>query len=274
MFKYCNANGISIAYQDRGAGEPLLLLMGLGASSLKWEPHMAVYEKFFRVIAPDNRGSGKSDKPKLETYTIREMAQDALAVLDAAGIESAHINGISMGGAIAQYIAIHYPQRVRSVVLTNTFPRCSNSFRRSIQFLRDLRGSIDDSLFGSILTWIIYSSAFQERNDAYIQKATIQDPDSENPVPVYAFKAQCNGILGFDATKELHKIAAPVLIASGDLDQFAPVWLTREMAEAIPDVEEYVCHDGGHAQHWEQLEAYNAITLSFLLRHSRVKDDR
>ena len=102
MFKYCNANGISIAYQDRGAGEPLLLLMGLGASSLKWEPHMAVYEKFFRVIAPDNRGSGKSDKPKLETYTIREMAQDALAVLDAAGIESAHINGISMAGAIAQ----------------------------------------------------------------------------------------------------------------------------------------------------------------------------
>ena len=269
MYKYCNSGSVRIAYQDSGtAGEPLLLLMGLGASSLKWKPHMDEYEKHFRVIAPDNRGSGRSDKPETESYSIAEMADDALSALDAEGIRAAHINGISMGGAIAQYIAIHHPERVRSLVLTNTFPRCSVSFRRSIEFLRDACGQVDGTTFGRILQWIIYSSVFQETDEAYMLDMEANDPDKECPVPNYAFKAQCNAILGFDVKGQLGSISAPTLIAEGELDLFVPLWLAREMSDAIPGAEVYVCPNGGHVQHWEQLEAYNARTLEFLLKHS------
>ena len=89
------------------------------------------------MLAIDNRGSGCSSKPECEAYSIADMAADVIALLDALGIERAHVNGISMGGAVAQYLAIHYPERVKSVILTNTFPRCNVSFRRCIEFLRD-----------------------------------------------------------------------------------------------------------------------------------------
>lgn len=266
MFKTCLSNGVKIAYQDRGCGEPLLLIMGLGASSLKWEPHIQAYGPHFRVLAMDNRGAGHSDKPETDAYTIAEMAADAIAVLDAEGIDSAHVNGISMGGAVAQYLAIHYPERVRSLVLTNTFPRCNVSLRRSIEFLRDSNGQLDGRTFGRILQWIIYAFPFQETNEAFILDGEANDADSANPQPSYAFKAQCNAILGFDEAANLGKIACPTLVCAGDKDLFAPVPLTMDMVNAIPGCELYMCRDGGHVQHWEQLEAYNEKSLEFLLR--------
>lgn len=157
MVKKIFANGIEIGYQDRGQGEPLVLVMGLGASSLKWEPHILCYEKHFRVLAIDNRGSGCSSKPECEAYSIADMAADVIALLDALGIERAHVNGISMGGAVAQYLAIHYPDRIKSVILTNTFPRCNVSFRRCIEFLRDAIDQLDGRSFGRIAQWMIFS---------------------------------------------------------------------------------------------------------------------
>ena len=84
----------------------------------------------------DNRGAGQSDKPVSYSYTIEEMARDTIGFMDAVGIESAHFNGISMGGAITQYLAVHYPERVRSIILTNTFPSCCVSHRNSARGLR------------------------------------------------------------------------------------------------------------------------------------------
>lgn len=267
MINQCQSNGITISYEERGSGEPFLLLMGLGAPGSKWELHMRAYEKHFRVIAVDNRGTGLSDKPFSYAYTIEEMAKDALGVLDHLGIQSAHLNGISMGGAIAQYLAIHYPQRVRSVILTNTFPYCNVSFRRAIEFLRDSRGQLDDITFGRLVQWIIYAPSFQDRNEAFLLEDEAKGLNAP-PMPAYAYKAQCNAILAHNALHDLSKIQAPVLVAAGDHDLFVPVPLTMELYHAIPDAELYLCKDGGHVQHWEHLDAYNDITLKFLLSHS------
>lgn len=267
MIKQIIANGIEIGYQDRGSGEPLVLVMGLGASSLKWEPHIACYERHFRVLAIDNRGSGRSSRPVCEAYSIADMAADVIALLDALGIERAHVNGISMGGAVAQYLAIYYPERVRSVILTNTFPRCNVSFRRSIKFLRDSIEQLDGKTFGRIVQWIIYASAFQERNEAFMLDAEANDADAANPMPAYAYKAQCNAILAFDELKNLGRIKAPVLVVAGESDLFVPVPLTMEMVGAIPGCRLHMVKDGGHVQHWEDLEGYNRVTLDFLLEH-------
>ena len=267
MRKECKANGITISYEERGSGEPLVLLMGLGASGRKWEPHIAAYEPYFHIFAPDNRGAGQSDKPVSYAYTIQEMAEDTIGMMDAAGIEKAHLNGISMGGAIAQYLAVHYPERVCSMILTNTFPYCCVSFRRAIELMRETCGQLDPVTSIRLCQWIIFAQPFQETNEAYMLECEYGDLNEPHPMPSYAYKAQCNAILGFDILSELGKVAAPTLVVGGDRDLFVPVHVTEEMAAAIPGAKLYMARDGGHVQHWEQLETYNQMTLDFLLEH-------
>ena len=261
------AGGMTIGYQESGSGEPLILLMGLGAPSEKWAPHIAAYEKHFHCYATDNRGAGISDKPVAYAYTIREMAEDTIAFMDAMDIEKAHFNGISMGGAIAQYLAVFYPERVRSVILTNTFPNCCVTFRRSIELVREANGQLDPITAGRLTQWIIYAQPFQEEHEDEMLKAEAEDLAYPHPMPSYAFKAQCNAILGFDILDRLPEIKAPVLIVGGELDLFAPVYVTKKMAEAIPGAKLYMAPGGGHVQHWEQLEKYNQVTLDFLLEN-------
>ena len=266
MRNQCKANGITISYEESGKGEPLILLMGLGAPGRKWAPHIAEYEKHFHVYAPDNRGAGQSDKPVSYAYTIRDMAEDTIGMMDALGIESAHLNGISMGGAIAQYLAVYYPERVRSMVLTNTFPYCCTSFRRAIELMREANGQLDPVTATRLCQWIIFAQPFQETNEDYMLECEYADLNEPYPMPSYAYKAQCNAILGFDILSELPRVKAPTLVVGGDRDLFVPVSVTKEMAEAIPGAELYMAPDGGHVQHWEQLETYNRITLEFLLK--------
>ena len=267
MTKQCKANGINISYEESGSGEPLFLLMGLGAPGIKWAPHIAAYEKHFHVYALDNRGAGQSDKPVAYAYTIEDMAKDTIGVMDALGISSAHFNGISMGGAIAQYIAVHYPERVRSVILTNTFPYCNVSFRRSIELLREANGQLDPITSGRLTQWIIYAQPFMEEHEDFMLQSEQEDMNYPHPMPSYAFKAQCNAILGFNEYENLKNITAPVLVVAGDMDLFIPVYLTMEMVNAIPGAKLYMAKNGGHVQHWEQLDTYNQVTLDFLLKN-------
>lgn len=270
MTKLYETNGIHISCEERGSGEPLLLIMGLGAPGAKWEPHAQAYEKHFRVLIPDNRGAGLSDKPEAGSYTVAEMAADMIGLLDAMGIDSAHINGISMGGAVAQHMAIHYPERVRSVILTNTFSHCCVSFRRAIELLRDTCGVLDGATATRLCQWIIFAQPFQEANEAYMLQCEQEDLSYPHPMPAYAYKAQCNAILGFDVREDLEKIQAPVLIVGGDRDLMIPVTVSEYMHDHIPGAELFLAKDGGHVQHWEQLEQYNRVTTEFLLKHAKA----
>ncbi len=271
MTKQCKSNGITISYEEFGTGEPLILLMGLGAPGSKWMPHIEAYKGHFHVYALDNRGAGQSDKPVAYSYSIEDMAKDTVGVMNSLGIEAAHFNGISMGGAIAQYIAVHYPERVRSVILTNTFPYCNVSFRRSIEILREANGQLDPITSGRLTQWFIFSQPFMEKHEDYMLDCEQADMAYPYPMPSYAFKAQCNAILSFNEYRNLPAIKAPVLVVAGDKDLFVPVYLTMKMVNAIPGAELYMAPDGGHVQHWEQLEKYNQVTLDFLLKNKTEK---
>src|SRR5580658_9592833 len=113
---FAQNKGARIYWDEQGSGEPLLLIMGLSYPSSMWHRSRPVLAKSYRTIALDNRGVGQSDAPP-GVYSIALMASDAAAVLDAAGLESAHVFGVSMGGMIAQEFALQYPQRVRSLIL-------------------------------------------------------------------------------------------------------------------------------------------------------------
>src|SRR5580692_3536100 len=113
---YTTSYGTRIFWEESGSGEPLLLIMGLGYSHEMWHRTRPVVSALYRTILFDNRGVGRSDVPQ-GAYSIAQMAADAAAVLDAAGVAKARVFGISMGGMIAQEFALNYPERVERLVL-------------------------------------------------------------------------------------------------------------------------------------------------------------
>src|SRR3990172_6307927 len=118
---YTLVNGIEIYYEVHGSGEPLLLIMGLGANAGSWVMQVPELSMEYKIIAFDNRGSGRSGKPN-EAYSIAQMADDAAALLDDLAIDSAHVFGMSMGGMIAQDLVLRHPERVTSLILGGTMP--------------------------------------------------------------------------------------------------------------------------------------------------------
>ncbi len=258
-------NGHHLHVQTIGRGTPLLLLMGLGAAGDKWAPNVAVYQEHFRCILVDNLGAGRSDKPQQEAYSVAEMARDAAAVLDALGVEKAHVNGISMGGAIAQELVIAHPQRVKSLILTSTFASVSNSFRTAIETLRDNIDVMDKKAFKRLNQWMTFAQKTQNTRPDFLLEMAQSDAEYPYPMPSYAYKAQCNACLGHNAADRLKKITAPTLVAAGACDLFVPYEKTMELCEKIPNATLYLCKDGGHVHEWEHLEDYNRVTLEFLL---------
>lgn len=267
MEGYVQTNGIRMHYTMEGEGEPLLLLMGLGASGEKWAPHIEAYKKHFCCIAPDNRGAGLSDKPEADSYTTRQMAADILGLMDSLHIQKAHIHGISMGGAIAQWMAIDYPHRVRSLILTSTQAASTAGYRRGIELLRDTKSILPKAEASRLLLWMIYAHPYQQAHEEVLLAGEAADAQDKNPMPLHAFTAQCNACIEHDTRAFLNQIQAPTLIAAGEMDALAEMACTRTLAELIPHAEVYISQEGGHVHHWEDLETFNRVTLEFLIKH-------
>ena len=251
-----------------GQGEPLVLIMGLGAPGDKWRPNVAAYQEHFQCITIDNRGAGRSSKPEEDSYSTARMAEDVIGIMDALSISKAHINGVSMGGAIAQHLAADHPDRVRSLILTSTFASVSNSFRRAIETLRDAIDQLDGHTFKRLNQWMTFSQITQNTKEQMLLTAEKEDMAHPYPMPHYAYKAQCNARLNHNTADRFKAIKAPTLIAAGDCDLFVTMEKTMELYEGIPDSQLYLCRGGGHVHEWEHLKEYNAATLEFLLAHS------
>ena len=259
-------DGVSIYYDIQGEGEPLVLLMGLGAHGMKWEPHLQEYRKHFKCFLIDNRGAGQSDKPEMETYTTEMMAEDTIAVLDALKIDKANFHGISMGGAISQMIAARYPERVKSLVLTSTFASVNNYFKRALEILRDSVGVLDGATFGHLCNYMIFAAKYHETNlDDIIEGEAQVDP---YPMPAYAYRAQCNACIMHNALPILKNIKAPTLVAAGDSDLFVSAETTMALVNGIEGSKLYMCKDGGHVHHFEKLDDFNKATIEFLLSNT------
>jgi len=263
---FAATNGIELHYTERGRGEPLVLLMGLGAAGSVWEEHVRAYEKHFRCILVDNRGAGESSRPE-GPYTTKMMAADTIGLLDALGIGQAHFAGISMGSAIAQEAVLTAPERVRSLTLNCSWTACSVYTRRIFETLGAGYSGMRADDFQKLLQLIIYTPGYHEQHLAVLEAARQAALVQVNPMPVHAFQAQCDACISHDSTGRLGAVKAPTLITVGDKDLFTPLPLSLAIAQEIKHAELEIFQGSGHTHHWDKLEEFNRITLDFMLRH-------
>jgi len=261
---YAKNGDLDIYYETFGEGEPLVLIMGLGADGPVWELHRDFYKEKFKCIAIDNRGVGQSSKP-LGSYTSDEMASDVVAVLDDLDIKKARVAGISMGGIIAQSLALNHPDRVHSLVLISTWAKCDLYAKTVFEHFKNFRAhSTLDKFMECLQLWIFATKFWTEAGEG-IKEGQQMVNDNPAPQPQYAFEAQCDACTGHDSSARLGEIKVPTLITVGTRDIFTPLAFSEELHAGITGSKMIEYPDTGHAHHWEVLEQFNNDTREFLL---------
>jgi pimeloyl-ACP methyl ester carboxylesterase len=255
---------IRIHYEERGEGEPLLLIMGLGADGSKWEDHVRRLERHFRCILMDNRGAGLSGKPD-GPYTTAVMAEDCAALLRELGIRRARVAGISMGGAIAQCLAIQHPQMVDRLVIVSSWGQCDAYTKTVFEHFAKARAVLSRSDFMQLLQlWIFTPAHYDAHLDDMLQGQAEAAADP-NPQPQHGFEAQCAACGNHATLGRLGEIAVPTLITAGDADIFTPMRFAVQLHEHIRGSRLSIFKGLGHAHHWESLDEFNETVTSFLL---------
>lgn len=251
-------DGLDIAYRVSGEGAPLLLLMGLGGRSSDWGEHfVSALAQSYRVITVDNRGTGASSAPPRGTvpsWTLRDFAADAVAVLDAEGVARAHVLGLSMGGMIAQTLALDHPSRVDRLILLSTHaggpvqprdPAVLAAFMpaKGTPMSEVMRGAL------RLITAPGYADAQPEAIEALVQAA------EGAPTPKAVFGAQLQAIFTDDRRARLGAVQAPTLVIHGVEDPLIPVENGRELGELIPGARLCELPGVGHMPMWEAADA-------------------
>jgi len=258
-------NEIELYYEVHGPeeGEPLLMIAGLGHSSAIWFLQVPEFSKHFKTIIFDNRGVGNSDKPD-EPYSIAMMAADALGLLDHLGIERAHVLGASMGGYIAQELAIEHPERVRKLVLLCTHYGGPEYLELTGDLWKEILDVAGLSLEEIYRRGVRYSTTpeFFAENEEMVEK--LVRLRLENPQPAYAFQRQFAAAAAFYSKDRLQRIQAPTLVLAGREDHVVPLELVKRLAEAIPNAQLKVIDNAAHLLFIEQPEEVNQAIIQFL----------
>lgn len=264
---YASVNGISLFYEERGSGEPLLLIMGITAPGSVWEKHAAYWEQHFRCILVDNRGVGFSDKPK-GPYTTAQMADDYVGLLDALDIQKARVAGVSMGSTIAQQLALRHPQKVKSLVLMCPWARCDRKGEAVFRHMMHAK-RLRPEEFANFVQLLIYHKSSWDNDEVYDELLLAQKEAAIAPFPqpLHGLEGQALACINHNVLAELPKIKQPCLVIGGKEDMFIPAWMVREVAEAIPDCELHLYEGAGHAFHWENIDDFNPRVLNWLKEH-------
>ncbi len=249
------------------------MIMGCGANSRWWYAQTFVFSQEYQVIAFDNRGAGRSDKPDIP-YTMEMMAEDTAGLLNTIGIDAAHVFGFSMGGMIAQEFAFRYPHKVISLILGCTTPGGRNAVmpdQEALTFLFDQERRKDLTLEEQAKEWppFLFTQEFIDKNAELMDRfiASIL----KYPTPLHGYQRQGEAVKGFNAYDRLPEIKAPTLVIAGAADRLIPVENSRILASRIPNAELVILENMGHGFTGEAPEEANKAVLDFLGLHCRSR---
>ena len=262
-----SANGIEINYEVTGEGEPLVLIPYLAADQACYAFQVADYSKHFTCFSVDLRGAGLTSKPE-GSYTTELLADDVAAFMQAAGIERAHVSGLSLGGATAMWLAAKYPQRVKSLSLHSAWHATDPYLKAVVEGWRVMAqalGSVTDMVIQGIFPWCFTPELYASRPD-YIDG--LADFVRGRPMPpVDAFLRQSAAVIGHDAAARLASIQAPAQVTFGRRDAVTSPRFAAPLTDGIKGAELVIFENCAHAPIYEDVEAFNAKTLDFLARN-------
>lgn len=256
-------NNINIYYEVHGEGKPLLMIQGLGYSSKFWFKQLPQLSKYFKVIIFDNRDVGRSDEAE-EAYTIRDMTEDAVNLLEHIGIEKAHIAGVSMGGLIAQDLSVNNPDKVKKLILMDTHPGGPEYLESTEELWKEIGDVEGLSLKEAYKKGIEYAVTddFLKNNQETVEK--IIQMKLDRPQPVQAFNRQFTAASQFDIRNQLKEIKSSTLVIHGKNDQIVPIKFAQQIAEEIPDAELQIIKKAGHLAFIEKADKVNKSIIEFI----------
>ena len=254
---------VGLYYEEHGAGEPLLLVPGFGTGLWIWYRQIPALAGHFRVIAFDPRGVARSDKPD-EPVTMRGYADDAAALLEALGVESAHVLGASFGGFVAQELALAYPARTRKLVLCCTSfggPRHCPPAPETLRAIASTKGLNSEERVRENLL-LAFSPAFVAEQPEEVER--VIHLRAENDVPEYAYLRQLQAAMAFNAEERVAEVEAPTLVITGDADVIVPHENSANLAASIPGATLRVIEGGSHTFFIERPEEFNSAVIEFI----------
>jgi aminoacrylate hydrolase len=253
--------GGEIYYEESGAGEPLIFVSGLSGVGRYWQPQTAVFSPHFRVITYDQRGTGASDKLQRE-FSLDQMAEELIMLMDALNIARARIVGLSTGGAIGQTLAIMHPDRVARIVMCSTWAHCDAWFRRLFEARRLMFQQAGPELHAMFHPLWLFPPDYVNAHDAEIDEERKRGAAGAPPVEVSV--GRINALLNFDRRDGLARIKAPTLIIASDNDYITPSYYAETLARAIPGAQLKIMQGGGHSISKTRPEQFNQLVLDFL----------
>jgi pimeloyl-ACP methyl ester carboxylesterase len=256
------ANGQRIYYETHGDGEPLFCVAGLSCDTLVWIPQLQAFSGEHRTVIFDNRDVGRSSMAE-PGYDIADMARDALALADDLELDSFHLLGVSMGGAIAQEIALQAPGRIRTLTLAVSFATGGAYARRLAEVWGARVMQVSREQHVDELMLLNHSEQFYENPDMveFIRTAVLQNP---HPQPPEAFARQLEACSRHHTLDRLGTLTMPTHVIGGEHDILIPVWKSREIAAAIPGAKLNVLAGAPHGLSLERAEEFNAAVLDFI----------
>jgi pimeloyl-ACP methyl ester carboxylesterase len=253
------AGEVELSYERSGSGPPLLMIMGLGGTYSHWdESFLDGLHRDYELIMYDHRGVGASSRVE-EPFTMSQLAEDAAQLLGALELADAHVLGFSMGGMVAQELALSHPELIRALVLASTYSGGEGSQRtRSATFQRLAEAAAAGDKEGAVqAAWEVnVSPAFA--NDAAAHER-FMEIGRRRRVAFAVLGAQVNAITAHDTSARLPSLQAPTLVIHGTADQMVPVENGRMIARLIPGARLEILEGAGHLFFWEAPE--RAVTL-------------
>ena len=252
-------NNVRMHYIEAGQGTPLLLLHGLGGSHEMWLPVMPELARSYRVIAGDHRGHGASDKPRGQ-YSIRLFSNDWLALMEALKVDGAHVLGLSMGGAIAMRLAVEAPQRVRSLILVDTWAYPHPEFLAMLRQRLEKLSAGDLAVYAEAAIPQVFSPRFIQANPQVIAdfRARLARASSDS------LRSAIAACMSHDMQGTLARIQAPTLVVVGSEDRLLPRFHSEYLRRAIHQASLTVIAGSGHIPHLEVPERFLRVVREFL----------
>jgi aminoacrylate hydrolase len=258
-----NLGDLELYYEIHGKGPTLLLVAGLGGTGAYWKPQLAAFSKHFQVMIHDHRGTGQSTRSDIQ-YSVEQMTDDLLRLMDHLRIERAHIVGHSTGGAIGQIMALDHPDRVSSLVLYATWTKCDPFMRRIFETRKTLLLEASIEAYIKATAFFLFPDWWINENSAQLDAS---DAASVGGFPSARIAAsRCDAVMTFDRKADLGKIVAPTLVFCAEDDFLTPAYFSRELAQLVPNAEFVTLARGGHACSQTVPESFNDAVLPFLMR--------